>query len=139
MALPFQKVLHQTLILLCYTSIQRETFSKRDGRKKMARIKIIETAEFVDATFRVNGEDIVDGMLNDEYYAKNDDEGEYYEMEQVEADWWMEWAKVEALVTEAWDNATEDQRERHAKLVQDYGYDLSMLHDAECELFGIER
>jgi hypothetical protein len=105
----------------------------------MARIKVIETGEFTEATLRIGCTDIVSDMLDSEFESDTDWQGTYYILPQADADWWERWADTEALILVARDNATDEQIAEDERLISEYGYDLETLQDAECRLFGIER
>lgn len=107
----------------------------------MTNVYIIEQDSKTSIEFIINGEDIIDQLFE----ATGDFKGyledgceTYYMMSEQQFDWWTQWVEVEEKVNEAWENATEEQREEHAKLVAEYGNDMETLHDMECELFGIE-
>lgn len=107
----------------------------------MANVYIIEEQSKTSLEYLVNGEDIIDQLLE----ATEDFEGfvedgceTYYALTEAQYDWWSKWVEVEEKVTEAWENASEEMREKHAHLVAILGHDMEMFHDAECELFGIE-
>lgn len=106
----------------------------------MACIHNTTTDTMTEIVFTINGEDIIDQMIEASgYYRLEDEDGNtYYDLTQDEVDWWETWAEVEAKVNEALENASEEQLEEHAQLVSDYGHDMEMLHDAECELLGID-
>ena len=105
----------------------------------MARIKVIETGEFTDATLCIVCTDIVTEMIDSEFESYVDHIGTYYVMGQSDADWWERWAETEAKILVARDNATDEQVAEDEKLIDWYGHDLEMLQDEECKLFGIER
>lgn len=106
----------------------------------MANVYIIESGCKTTIDFLVNGEDIIDGMLEayGDYVDILEDGCEtYYTLHEDTAEWYRRWAEVEGKIVEAWENASEDLRDEHVRLVQAYGHDLEALHDAACELFGI--
>lgn len=101
---------------------------------------VIVNGSLEELTFKVNGEDIMTSLLESEGRVSEYVDGhDAYRLTEDEFEWWSEWVRVENLVCDAWEAADEDTRERHARLVSEYGHDLEMLHDMECELFGIER
>lgn len=100
---------------------------------------VIVGGEMAELTFRVGGEDIMSSLLESEgRIPEYVDGGEAYRLTEDEFEWWARWIDVEEKVAEAWENAPEAIREKHARIVSDYGHDMEMLHDMECELFGIE-
>jgi hypothetical protein len=109
------------------------------GEHDMARIKVIETGEFTEAVLFIGCTDIVTEMLDSEFESYVDHIGTYYVMSQSDADWWERWAETEAKILVARDNATDEQVAEDERLIDWYGYDLEMLQDEECKLFGIER
>lgn len=55
-----------------------------------------------------------------------------------EADWWERWAELEERINDALDGADALTLERHSMLVDEFGYDLGLLHEKEVELLGID-
>jgi hypothetical protein len=104
----------------------------------MARIKIIETGEFTEATLRIGCTDIVSDLLDSEFDSDTDHIGTYYILPQDDAEWWEQWAETEAKIICARCNATDEQAAEDERLIEQFGNDLEMLQAAERELFGID-
>ena len=107
----------------------------------MATIYDTTTGEVHDVTLIVDGQDIMSDVIgscheSSEWIAAPD--GIDWAMPADAAAWWVRWADLEERINDALDGADALTLERHARLVDEYGHDMGLLHDKEMELLGIE-
>ena len=96
--------------------------------------------EITAAECIVNGVDILQDVMGGLGFEMTPYGGSFAVVVQNsnEVDWWLHWARNEELISQAYGDATDEQRRACEVAISDWGHDLQALQEVQAQILGIE-
>lgn len=119
----------------------------------MATIKNTTTGEIIEMSCIIDGADILsdvlggcgveivtlsDADIDKQIEAGSTNASEWaHALDSDDVAWWERWCRREERISEAYEDATEEQRKAYEQAIIDYSEDMERMQDAEELALGI--
>lgn len=100
----------------------------------MTEIRNTTTDQLVEIECIVDGIDIIADVMGG---AGVDHDGERFAMAEDEIEWWTRWAAREERICGAYEIADASTRKMYEQAIDEYGYDMELLQDAQEQVLGL--